>query len=173
MPDPEQESAAYQRSPVDALHLAVAAAGFLLCLVLAVGAKNTMVGVEADLLQLVDRVPSALAVFLVGLVQLVAVVAPPVVLAVTLVLRRFRLALLLVTVPVAAALLEEVVAARLGRLQPPLLERALTHRSYAYESRGGKAPQSHLRSPGSPGPPSPAPAGSPGRPPPPPWPAPG
>jgi hypothetical protein len=87
VPDAEQESAAYQRSPVDALHLAVAAAGFLLCLVLAVGAKNTMVGVEADLLQLVDRVPSALAVFLVGLVQLVAVMAPPVVLAVTLVLR--------------------------------------------------------------------------------------
>src|SRR4029450_4640179 len=83
VPDAEQESAAYQRSPVDALHLAVAAAGFLLCLVLAVGAKNTMVGGEADLVQLVDRVPSALAVFLVGLVQLVAVVAPPVVLAVT------------------------------------------------------------------------------------------
>jgi glycosyltransferase 2 family protein len=154
VPDPEQESAAYQRSPVDALHLAVAAAGFLLCLVLAVGAKNTMVGVEADLLQLVDRVPSALAVFLVGLVQLVAVVAPPVVLAVTLVLRRFRLALLLVTVPVAAALLEEVVAARLGRLQPPLLERALTEESWiarsAFPSTGwiaGAAAAATLASP--------------------------
>jgi glycosyltransferase 2 family protein len=154
VPDAEQESAAYQRSPVDALHLAVAAAGFLLCLALAIGAKNTMVGVEADLLQLVDRVPSALAVFLVGLVQLVAVVAPPVVLAVTLVLRRFRLALLLVTVPVAAALLEEVVAARLGRLQPPLLERALTEESWiarsAFPSTGwiaGAAAAATLASP--------------------------
>jgi hypothetical protein len=106
VPDPEQEPAAYQRSPVDILRLAVAAAGFLLCLALAVGAKNTMVGVDADLLQLVDRVPSALAVFLVGLVQLLALAAPLVVLAVALALRRFRLALLLVIVPSAAAILE-------------------------------------------------------------------
>ncbi|HET7516286.1 MAG TPA: hypothetical protein VFN05_01060, partial [Actinomycetes bacterium] len=61
-----------QRSPVDVLRLVVAAAVFLGCLALAVGAKNTMVGVEADLLQLVHRVPSELAAFLVGLVQLVA-----------------------------------------------------------------------------------------------------
>jgi len=61
VPDPEQ--APTQRSPVDALHLAVAAVAFLLCLALAVGAENTMVGIEADLLQLVDRVPSALATF--------------------------------------------------------------------------------------------------------------
>jgi hypothetical protein len=64
VPDPEQ--APTQRSPVDALHLAVAAVAFLLCLALAVGAENTMVGIEADLLQLVDRVPSALAPILPG-----------------------------------------------------------------------------------------------------------
>jgi glycosyltransferase 2 family protein len=123
------EPASYQRSPVDALRLAVAAAAFLFCLALAVGAENTMVGVEADLLQLADRVPSALAAFLVGLVQLVALVAPLVVIAVALVLRRFRLALLLVAVPVAAAVLESVLAARLGRLHPPLLERVLHQES--------------------------------------------
>jgi hypothetical protein len=66
VPDPEQESPAYQRSPVDVLHLAVAAVGFLLCLALAVGAENTMVGVEVDLLQLVGRAPSGLTDFLAG-----------------------------------------------------------------------------------------------------------
>jgi glycosyltransferase 2 family protein len=130
VPDPEQAPATYQRSPVDILRLAVAAAAFLLCLGLAVGAENTMVGVEADLLLLLDRVPSPLAVFLVGLVQLVALAAPPVLIAVALVLRRFRLALLLVAVPVAAAVLEELVAWRLGRLRPPLLERALAQESW-------------------------------------------
>jgi glycosyltransferase 2 family protein len=130
VPDPEQEPATYQRSPVDVLRLAVAAVAFLLCLALAVGAENTMVGAEADLLQLVDRVPSALAVFLVGLVQLLAVAAPLVVLAVALVLRRFRLALLLVAVPAAAAVAEDVLASRLDRLQPPLLKQALAEESW-------------------------------------------
>ena len=55
MPDPEQEPASHQRSPVDVLHLVVAALAFLACLTLAVGAENTMVGIEADLLWLVDR----------------------------------------------------------------------------------------------------------------------
>jgi uncharacterized membrane protein YbhN (UPF0104 family) len=154
VPDPEQEPAAYQRSPVDLLRLAVAAVGFLLCLALGVGAKNTMVGVDADLLQLVDRVPSALAVFLVGLIQLLALAAPLVVLAVALALRRFRLALLLVTVPVAAAILEEVLASRLDRLQPPLLERALAEEGWvtgaAFPSTGwiaGAAAAATLASP--------------------------
>ena len=88
MPDAEQEAAPHQRSPVDLLRLAVAALALLACLALAVGAKNTMVGVEADLLQLADRVPSPLADFLVGLVQLLALAAPLALLAATLVLRR-------------------------------------------------------------------------------------
>lgn len=125
MPDPAQEPARHERSPVDLLRLAVAALAFLLCLALAVGAENTMVGVEADLLQAVGRVPSAQAVFLVGLVQLVALAAPLVLVAVTLVLRWYRLAVLLVAVPLAAAVLEGVLAGRLDRLRPPLLERAL------------------------------------------------
>ena len=129
MPDAEQGPASYQRSPVDVLHLVVAAFAFLLCLVLAVGAENTQVGVEADLLLLVDRVPSALAVFLVGLVQLLALVAPLVLVAAALVLGRFRLAVLLVAVPGVAALLEAGLTSRLDRLQPPLLERVLDEKS--------------------------------------------
>ena len=125
MPDPAQEPARHERSPVDLLRLTVAALAFLLCLALAVGAENTMVGVEADLLQAVGRVPSAQAVFLVGLVQLVALAAPLVLVAVTLVLRWYRLAVLLVAVPLAAAVLEGVLAGRLDRLRPPLLEQAL------------------------------------------------
>jgi hypothetical protein len=136
--DLEDAPAPQQRSPVDALRLVVAAAAFLGCLALAVGAENTMVGVEADLLRLVDRVPSELATFLVGLVQLVALATPPVVVAVTLALRRFRLAGLLVVVPLAAAVLERLVAARLGRLRPPRWSRPWPRR------------------PGWPGPPSPA-----------------
>jgi glycosyltransferase 2 family protein len=126
----EQEQPGYQRSPVDVLRLVVAAVAFLLCLALAVGAKNTMVGVEADLLQLIDRVPSALADFLVGLVQLVALAAPLVLVAVALVLRRFRLAVLLVAVPGMAAVLEGALVSRLDRLKPPLLERALGEESW-------------------------------------------
>jgi undecaprenyl-diphosphatase len=129
VPDAEQGPASYQRSPVDVLHLVVAAFAFLLCLVLAVGAENTQVGVEADLLLLVDRVPSALAVFLVGLVQLLALVAPLVLVAAALVLGRFRLAVLLVAVPGVAALLEAGLTSRLDRLQPPLLERVLDEKS--------------------------------------------
>src|SRR5512132_1385395 len=130
VPDAEPTPASSQRSPVDVLRLVVAVAAFLFCLALAVGAENTMVGVEADLLQLADRVPSALAAFLVGLVQVVALVAPLVVIAVALVLRRFRLALLLVTVPVAAAVLEDMLASRLDRIHPQLLERALAQESW-------------------------------------------
>jgi undecaprenyl-diphosphatase len=129
VPDPAQEPARHERSPVDLLRLTVAALAFLLCLALAVGAENTMVGVEADLLQAVNRVPSALAVFFVGLVQLVALAAPLVLVAVALVLRRFRLAVLLVAVPLAAAVLEGVLAGRLDRLRPPLLEQALAGES--------------------------------------------
>jgi glycosyltransferase 2 family protein len=129
VPDAEQGPASYQRSPVDVLHLVVAAFAFLLCLALAVGAENTQVGVEADLLLLVDRVPSALVVFLVGLVQLLALVAPLVLVAAALVLGRFRLAVLLVAVPGMAALLEAGLASRLDRLQPPLLERVLDEKS--------------------------------------------
>jgi undecaprenyl-diphosphatase len=128
--DLEQAPARYQRSPVDALRLVVAAVALLLCLAMAVGAENTMVGVEADLLRLVDRVPSALAAFLVGLVQLVALVAPLVLVAVALVLRRFRLAVLLVAVPVVAAVLEGALASRLDRLRPPLMEQALAEESW-------------------------------------------
>ena len=111
MPDAEQEAAPHQRSPVDLLRLAVAALALLACLALAVGAKNTMVGVEADLLQLADRVPPTLADFLVGLVLLLALAAPLALLAVTLVMRRFRLAALLVVAPVMAAVLEGALAA--------------------------------------------------------------
>ena len=128
--DPGQEPARQQRSPVDALHLVAAAIALLLCLILAVGAENTMAGVEADLLQLVDRVPSALTDVLVGLVQLVALVTPLVVVAVALALRRVRLAVLLVAVPLAAAVLEGVLAGRLGRLRPALLAQALAQESW-------------------------------------------
>jgi glycosyltransferase 2 family protein len=128
--DLEDGRAPQQRSPVDVLRLVVAAGAFLGCLAMAVGGENTMVGVEADLLQLADRVPSPLAAFLVGLVQLVALAAPPVLVAVALALRRFRLAVLVVVVPVAAALLERLVAARLDRLRPPLLEQALVEASW-------------------------------------------
>ena len=145
MPDPEQEPASHQRSPVDVLHLVVAALAFLACLTLAVGAENTMVGIEADLLRLVDRLPSGLADFLVGLVQLVALVTPLVAVAVVLVLRRFRLAALVITVPLVAAVLEALLASGLDRLQLPCW------------------PRPWPSSPGSPGPPSPARPGSAGR----------
>jgi undecaprenyl-diphosphatase len=128
--DPGQAAAPHQRSPVDLLHLVAAAVALLACLTLAVAAKNTMVGLEADLLELVDRVPTPLTAFLVGLVQLVALVAPLVVVAVALALRRFRLAMLLVVVPLLAAVLEGVLAAGLGRGRPPLLERALAEGSW-------------------------------------------
>jgi glycosyltransferase 2 family protein len=128
--DLKQARARDQRSPVDVLRLLAAAVAFMVCLALAVGAENTMVGVEADLLQLVDRVPSPLADVLVGLLQLVALAAPLVLLAVALVLRRLRLAVLLVAVPGVAAALEIVLASRLDRLRPPLLERALGEESW-------------------------------------------
>ncbi|HEV2918058.1 MAG TPA: hypothetical protein VG673_02280, partial [Actinomycetota bacterium] len=130
MPDAEQTPASYQRSPVDVLRLVVAAVAFLLCLGLAVGAENTMVGVEADLLQLVDRVPSPPAVFLIGLDQLVALVAPLVLVATALVLRRYRLAVLLVAVPAVAAVLQGALGSRLDRRPPPLLEQALNEKAW-------------------------------------------
>jgi uncharacterized protein (TIRG00374 family) len=112
------------------LRLVVAAVAFLLCLGLAVGAENTMVGVEADLLQLVDRVPSPPAVFLIGLDQLVALVAPLVLVATALVLRRYRLAVLVVAAPAVAAVLQGALGSRLDRRPPPLLERALNEKAW-------------------------------------------
>ena len=130
MPDHEQEPAPYQRSPVDVLRLVVAGLAFLACLTLAVGAENTLVGIEADLLRLVDRLPSGLADFLVGLVQLVALVTPLVAVAVVLVLRRFRLAVLVIAVPLVAAVLEALLASGLDRLRLPLLAQALAEQSW-------------------------------------------
>jgi uncharacterized membrane protein YbhN (UPF0104 family)/tRNA A-37 threonylcarbamoyl transferase component Bud32 len=130
VPDAEQSPASYQRSPVDMLRLLVAAAAFLLCLALAVGAENTMVGAEADLLQLVDRVPPPPAVFLVGLAQLLALATPLVLVTAALVLRRFRLAVLLLAVPVVAAVLEGALGSRLDHRPPPPLERALDTRAW-------------------------------------------
>jgi glycosyltransferase 2 family protein len=126
----EEAPAPYQRSPVDALRLVVAAVALLLCLALAVGGENTMVGIEADLLLLVDRVPSPLARFFVGLVQLTALATPPVLVLVALVLRRWRLAVLLLAVPAVAAGLEAAIAARLNRRRPPMLEQALAEQSW-------------------------------------------
>ena len=92
--------------------------------------------------------------FLIGLDQLVALVAPLVLVA--LVLRRYRLAVLLVAVPAVAAVLQGALGSRLDRRPPPLLERALNEKAWV----AGAAP-------------FPAPPGSVGRPRPWSWPAPG
>jgi undecaprenyl-diphosphatase len=130
VPDLEEEPAPYQRSPVDVLRLVVAGLAFLASLTLAVAAENTMAGIEADLLRLVDRLPSGLADFLVGLVQLVAVVTPLVAVAVVLVLRRFRLAALVVVATLVAAVLEALLASGLDHLELPSLAQALAEQSW-------------------------------------------
>ena len=68
--------------------------------------------------------------FLIGLDQLVALVAPLVLVATALVLRRYRLAVLLVAVPAVAAVLQGALGSRLDRRPPPLLERALNEKAW-------------------------------------------
>ena len=93
LPIPE---ATWRRHPADVARLVFALLVGLGLVVVGLVYRNTVVGLAADLVRLVDNVPGWLTSFIVGLLQLLAVVAP-LVLAVALVARRrFRVLSVLV-----------------------------------------------------------------------------
>lgn len=78
----------FVRSPGDVLALLVAVAVSLLGILLAVLFQDGLIGFEQDLLLLIDRTPNTAEALFIGLVQIIALVAPIVLVGVLLVRRR-------------------------------------------------------------------------------------
>lgn len=94
--------ATWQRHPADAARLAFALLVGLGLVLLGLVYRNTVVGLAADLVRLVDNVPGWLTSFVVGLLQLLAVVAPVVIVVGLAARRRFRVLSVLVAAAVLA-----------------------------------------------------------------------
>jgi len=82
------ERSEFVRSPGDVLALSIAVAVSVLGILLAEFFQDALIGFEQDLLLLVDRTPDTVEVLFVGLVQIVALVAPIVLVGVLLVRRK-------------------------------------------------------------------------------------
>jgi undecaprenyl-diphosphatase len=120
-PDPP----AFTRSATTILRLVVAGAVTLLGLILATGGKQTLAGLEADLLAFLTKAPQALERFLIGLLQYFAIALPVVVTILLLALRKVRLWLMALAGSIVAAAAIRGVIALLDRTTPPRLSQAL------------------------------------------------
>ena len=116
------------RSASDVLRLMIAVMIVLLGLLLAMGVSNTLVGFDRDILGLFDGLPGIVERLLIGIVQMVTIVLPPVIPVLLLIRRRFRLLGMLVLADVVAQFalhyLDVGVVSQVGR--PALL--AAIHR---------------------------------------------
>ncbi len=108
----------YTRSPSDALRLVVALVVLLVGVLLTTAAKQTIGGLERDILVLFDGLPGALDRFVVGVIQLVAI-AGPLAAAITLVaLRRWRTLGLAVLAMSTALALYSAIEQAVDRIHP-------------------------------------------------------
>ena len=89
------ERAKYVRSPSDVLRLMIALGVTLFGLILALGAPDTLIGLEEDLIRAVNKAPDNIEIVVLGLIQIVALAFPLFVIIVFMVRRRWlRLAML-------------------------------------------------------------------------------
>jgi hypothetical protein len=116
----------YVRSPSDLLRLVIALVLVAIGLLVTFAAHRTLGDLEREVLALFDGLPGALRRFLVGVIQIVAIVVP-VATAVTLaVLRRWRTLLLALLAGVVADLLVYGVEQAADRISPASLDAAPT-----------------------------------------------
>ena len=108
------------RSPSDVLRLVVALALVALGLLVRFAASEEMGDLERQVLALFDGLPSVLRRFIVGLIQVVALVVPLATMVTLVVLRRWRTLLLAVLAAVVADLVVDgaEAAADTPRLDP-------------------------------------------------------
>jgi glycosyltransferase 2 family protein len=114
----------YVRSPSDLLRLVIALVVVAIGLLVTFAARGPLGDLERAVLALFDGLPGVLRRFLVGLIQLVAIIAP-VATAITLaVLRRWRTLLLALLAGVVADLLVYGVERAANRIRPASLDAA-------------------------------------------------
>jgi uncharacterized membrane protein YbhN (UPF0104 family) len=102
-PGPPDEAAVWVRHPADLARLLAAAGAFVAVMALTYGDPQEARGISLDLVQIVDLLPSPVRVAAGGVAQLAAVGAPVALLALVLLRRWLRLALVLVATGVVAA----------------------------------------------------------------------
>ena len=112
------------RSPSDVLRLVVALALVALGLLVRFAASEEMGDLERQVLALFDGLPGVLRRFLVGLIQVVALVVPLATMVTLVVLRRWRTLLLAVLAAVVADLVVDGAEAAADRTRPASLEAA-------------------------------------------------
>jgi undecaprenyl-diphosphatase len=112
------------RSPSDVLRLVVALALIALGLLVRFAASEEMGDLERQVLALFDGLPGVLRRFLVGLIQVVALVVPLATMVTLVVLRRWRTLLLAVLAAVVADLVVDGAEAAADRTRPASLEAA-------------------------------------------------
>jgi undecaprenyl-diphosphatase len=100
---PPDEAAVWVRHPADLARLLAAAGAFVAVMALTYGDPQAARGISLDLVQIVDLLPSPVRVAAGGVAQLAAVGAPVALLALVLLRRWLRLALVLVATGVVAA----------------------------------------------------------------------
>jgi glycosyltransferase 2 family protein len=128
------EPVRYTRSPSDLLRLVVAVVVLAVGVLLITVARDVIGGLERDVLALFDGLPDALEHFLVGLIQVVAIVAP-VASAISLaVLQRWRTLLLAGLALVAANLLVVGIVELVDRVEPAKLRAAKGADSWVAEA---------------------------------------
>ena len=116
--------ARYVRSPSDALRLVVALALVALGLLVRFAARQEMSDLERQVLALFDGLPDVLRRFLVGLIQVIALVVPAAALVTLGALRRWRTLLLAVLAAIVADLVVDGAEAAADRIRPASLEAA-------------------------------------------------
>jgi uncharacterized protein (TIRG00374 family) len=116
--------ARYVRSPSDALRLVVALLLVAIGLLVQYAARQEMGDLERQVLALFDGLPGVLRRFLVGLIQVIALVVPAATVVTLAVLRRWRTLLLALLAGVVADLLVDGIEAAADRIRPPSLEAA-------------------------------------------------
>jgi hypothetical protein len=119
-----EDGARYVRSPSDLLRLVVALLLVAIGLLVQYAAREEMGDLERQVLALFDGLPGVLRRFLVGLIQVIALVVPAAAIVTLAVLRRWRTLLLALLAGVVADLLVDGIEAAADRVRPASLEAA-------------------------------------------------
>jgi glycosyltransferase 2 family protein len=123
-PDLAEGEVRYVRSPSDLLRLVVALVLVAIGLLVTFAARGPLGDLEREVLALFDGLPGVLRRFLVGVIQLVAIVAPVATALTLVVLRRWRTLLLALLAAIVADLLVYGVERAADRISPASLDAA-------------------------------------------------
>ncbi|MEA2057593.1 MAG: hypothetical protein U9O63_02635, partial [Actinomycetota bacterium] len=135
------ERAKYVRSPSDALRLMVALAVTLFGLILALGAPDTLIGLEGDLIRAVNKAPDNIEIVVLGLIQIVALAFPLFVIIVFMVRRRWlRLAMVLLGAVTAGTAVWALDRHLIDRIAAPAFREAIEFEGWVADAAFPNSP---------------------------------